>query len=336
MININLYYFVSLAEDLNMSRTARRLYISQQALSEQIRKLEKQYNAVFFERTPRLRLTYQGEKMLSYAKKAIAGEQELISSLRADDRPGRARISIGVATSRASVILPSVVKLYREKYPNVILSLVSSSVNGMPKELLMGNIDLYFGMPENALSSSVILPLYGSSLSFMVSEEMIQKEFPDNYDEKMSGWQNGIPLEDAVRFPLAFPPSGTSLRTIFERILAEKVLVPDVVLESSSQSAMLEICRTGTCCSYISKELLDKEQSEGRLPEDLRIFPALGMPEMEPFGVIYNKGQIAPHVRDFIQICKEVSYTARDISLPKSEALSKYVKKYQRISEPFL
>ena len=81
----SLYYFIAVAEELNISQTARRLYITQQALSDQIRKLEKQYGAVFFERRPRFKLTYQGEQMLAYARSVVKAEQVLAGKLRAEE-----------------------------------------------------------------------------------------------------------------------------------------------------------------------------------------------------------------------------------------------------------
>ena len=60
MNHIGLYYFTVAAEELNITRAAAKLYISQQSLSEHIRKLEKQYDAVFFTRGGRLALTAQG------------------------------------------------------------------------------------------------------------------------------------------------------------------------------------------------------------------------------------------------------------------------------------
>ena len=68
MNHIGLYYYTVAAEELNFTRAAAKLFISQQSLSEHIRKLEKQYDAVFFTRGGRLALTSQGERMLRYAR----------------------------------------------------------------------------------------------------------------------------------------------------------------------------------------------------------------------------------------------------------------------------
>ena len=71
MNHTGLYYFTVAAEELNITRAAAKLFISQQSLSEHIRKLEKQYDAVFFTRGGRLALTSQGERMLRYAREVL-------------------------------------------------------------------------------------------------------------------------------------------------------------------------------------------------------------------------------------------------------------------------
>ena len=75
MNHIGLYYFTVAAEELNITRAAAKLFISQQSLSEHIRKLEKQYDAVFFTRGSRLALTSQGERMLAYAREVLEADQ---------------------------------------------------------------------------------------------------------------------------------------------------------------------------------------------------------------------------------------------------------------------
>ena len=64
---ISLYYFSELAKDLHMTRTANRLFISQQTLSNHIQRLEDYYGTKLFYRKPSLSLTTAGEFVLSFA-----------------------------------------------------------------------------------------------------------------------------------------------------------------------------------------------------------------------------------------------------------------------------
>ena len=74
---VSLYYFTELAKDLHMTRTAERLYISQQTLSNHIARLESYYGAPLLYRKPALSLTPAGEYVLSSAKTIINEEANL-------------------------------------------------------------------------------------------------------------------------------------------------------------------------------------------------------------------------------------------------------------------
>lgn len=64
---LHLYYFRIVAEELNITRAAKRLFISQQSLSNHIRHMEEHFNTKLFYRQPKLRLTYAGERVLATA-----------------------------------------------------------------------------------------------------------------------------------------------------------------------------------------------------------------------------------------------------------------------------
>ena len=63
-MNISLEYFLAVAEEESISRAAERVMVSQQDMSNHIRRLEKQYG-LLFERRPRFALTPAGEAVLA-------------------------------------------------------------------------------------------------------------------------------------------------------------------------------------------------------------------------------------------------------------------------------
>src|ERR1700756_3271404 len=69
----DLRYFVAVAEDLHFTRAAERLFISQPALSKQVRMLERQLGAPVFARGREgIRLTPVGEALLPHARQVLA------------------------------------------------------------------------------------------------------------------------------------------------------------------------------------------------------------------------------------------------------------------------
>ena len=70
-------YFLITVEEMNFTRAAGRLYISQQALSSHISRLEEEYGIRLFERKPALSLTPEGEEMYFYGSRILEAERKL-------------------------------------------------------------------------------------------------------------------------------------------------------------------------------------------------------------------------------------------------------------------
>lgn len=71
MNTTSLAYFIAAAEDLNFTKTAARLFISQQTLSNHIIRLEEACDTTLFNRKPHLSLTFAGEILLDHAKEIL-------------------------------------------------------------------------------------------------------------------------------------------------------------------------------------------------------------------------------------------------------------------------
>src|SRR6185369_6936388 len=73
--------FLAVAEELHFTRAAARLYVAQQALSRDIRRLERDLGAELFLRTTRqVALTPDGERLLPYARRVLDAHDELLAA----------------------------------------------------------------------------------------------------------------------------------------------------------------------------------------------------------------------------------------------------------------
>ena len=68
---LHLKYFLLVAEELNITRAAERLYISQQSLSNHISNMEKELDVKLFTRSPKLSLTYAGDLLVETATQIL-------------------------------------------------------------------------------------------------------------------------------------------------------------------------------------------------------------------------------------------------------------------------
>ena len=109
MINfLNLEYFLVAAEELNFTRAAKRLYISQQSLSNHISNLEKEFDVVLFNRTSPLTLTYAGQALKTRARELLDLRDETYKEISDIKDFSTGQLSIGVSHTRGRFILPEI------------------------------------------------------------------------------------------------------------------------------------------------------------------------------------------------------------------------------------
>ncbi|MGX5185396.1 LysR family transcriptional regulator [Streptomyces avermitilis] len=115
----DLRYFTSVAEELSFTRAAERLFISQPALSKQIRMLEKQLGAVLFERDRRtVRLTAVGKALLPHAREVLAAWQAAEAAVEEVKTAERRTLVIGMSTSPGRGLLPALRTRLVSRHPD--------------------------------------------------------------------------------------------------------------------------------------------------------------------------------------------------------------------------
>lgn len=119
-----LKYFVALAEELNFSRAAERLHISQPPLTRQIQQLESDVDARLFSRGPRgVELTPAGIALLDDARRILG----LVGVAR--ERTGKfgqgriGRLDVGIFGSAILNHIPRLLLQFRQRYPEVQIAL---------------------------------------------------------------------------------------------------------------------------------------------------------------------------------------------------------------------
>ena len=145
MLNPRLRYFCAVAEELNITRAALFLNISQQALSSQISQLEEEFQVRFFERQKHgMKLTPAGDFFYRYARKALEQEQEMNADILSFRQGARGTLRIGSSHTRAMTMLPPVVARFAETHRDtkVIVHVLTSISLQLEKKLVSGELDM--------------------------------------------------------------------------------------------------------------------------------------------------------------------------------------------------
>ncbi|MFJ8312440.1 MULTISPECIES: LysR family transcriptional regulator [unclassified Streptomyces] len=135
--------FAATAEELHFTRAAARLFVAQQALSRDIRRLERELGAELFVRTTRaVSLTADGARLLPYARRVLSAHDELRAAWAGAGpaRPLLVDVSAPVGTG-ARVLAEA-----REQAPGVeFVARFISGLTGAAAEILAGRLDVSFG-----------------------------------------------------------------------------------------------------------------------------------------------------------------------------------------------
>ncbi|WP_137292939.1 LysR family transcriptional regulator [Nocardioides dongxiaopingii] len=162
--------FVAVAEELSVTRAARRLYAAQSTVSAGVRSLEHELGTRLFERTTRsMRLTEAGERVLPEARALLAAATRMHDVAADDDAQLRGRVRLGSFAGLDVVDLPHVVATFRAEHPlvDLVLSASPHGSTGLVDDLRRGRLDVAFSsLPDRSDPDLVSVPLV--ALPFVV------------------------------------------------------------------------------------------------------------------------------------------------------------------------
>lgn len=153
-----LRHFSMLAESLNFRDAAAKLNIVQPALSMSIKRLEAEFGVELFERTTReVALTSAGRAALIEVRKALEHLELAKQNALLAKAGAVGRLNIGFVGSASFALLPAVVRAFRARYPNVVLTLQESSGRRILSLIKAGEMDLGLIRTPAVYSANVVI-----------------------------------------------------------------------------------------------------------------------------------------------------------------------------------
>lgn len=143
-----LRYFVTVAEEANFSKAARKLNMAQPPLSMQIRALESELGTALFDRSCRpLRLTAAGESLLADTRKIFAALEAARSRAMRASQGESGTLNVGYIPPLANEKLASILQVFRQRCPAVDLNVAEMHSHDQAEALLEERIDVGFLRP---------------------------------------------------------------------------------------------------------------------------------------------------------------------------------------------
>ena len=141
----HLRYAIAVADELHFARAARRLHIAQPPLSMQIKDLEDELGVRLFDRAhKKVALTDAGKAFVAEARRTLASAERAVEAARRAARGEVGRLAIGYVASVSYQRLPSILRAFRTRAPDVELALAELSSAEQSRALAAGTLDVGF------------------------------------------------------------------------------------------------------------------------------------------------------------------------------------------------
>ncbi len=223
----------------SFSVAAERLKISQPAVSEQVKKLEQNYDTLLIKRqNKKISLTDEGRKILLLTKQLFDVEQQIEDYISESGQELAGSIRI-IADSASHVL--NILAAFRKKYPKIKVILRSGNSEEVENTLRSFNSEI--GIMPN-LSKKLDI-----GMKFLGSSKIIAFGQPEYFDTG----KEILKMVDLTKLPIIFREKGSNTRKIIEKEAKIQGVYLKPIIEVEGREAMRELVASGAGIGFVSE-----------------------------------------------------------------------------------
>lgn len=293
--------FLAIAEAKTFTAGARRVNVTQAAISMQIRQLEDEVGLQLFTRTPRrVILTEAGEYLLERARKILREHDSALAEIAEVAGAEYGRLRIGTASGTFAMHqLPAILQKLKEKFPNSELTVSSGTSQKLVDNMMHGELDTAF----------VSLPVDNANIATesLFSDEIVAIAHPGHPLSK----EKYISAATLAGEDLILGERGGNTRRMIDEFFAAANVKPTIAMELSRQEAINLMVENKLGVGMTGAKSVAKDIRDGKLIswfiEGAEIKWELGLARL-------RGGHFSPIGKEFARLCKE-SFSEREKEL---------------------
>jgi len=281
-----IWVFYQVAKHKSFSQAADSLFLSQPAVSNQVKLLEESYGLKLFDRSGRgVELTNPGEILLTYAERIFNLAQEADSVIEEIQGLKAGGIRISASNTLGAYYLPDILDLFRKKHPRVEIRMNVGYTQTVVEDILAFRSDLGLIGREVLHPNIVITPLWEEELVLIVP--------PDHpFAERRV-----VDREELRGQPFIMSEAGSGVRDITDGILSSAAISPQVVMELGENEAIKRAVASGMGITLISAMVARRELEAGQV----RAVGLTGSRIFRKFHIIHHKDKyLSKLIRAFL------------------------------------
>lgn len=252
MLAIGYRYFMAVAEAGSVRAAARSLNVAASAISRQMLLLESQLGIVLFDRTGRgLGLSPAGEILLSGLRAAAQGHETVLDELAAFKGLKRGLLRIATVESVSVSILPDLLVAFAGSHPGIEVAVTVTGSDAVTAIVRDHQADIGFTFNPASLDGLDVVASRDLTLGAVMAPD-----HPLARSQKLM-------LADCLKYPVAWPSEGLSLRTILDSVPAARRMQP--TFTCNSLRLMAALAGRGRCITFQTPVGIVPELAEGHL-----------------------------------------------------------------------
>jgi DNA-binding transcriptional LysR family regulator len=275
MADRRLQVFHAVAKHLSFTKAAETLFMTQPAVTFQIKQLEEHLNTRLFDRAQgRISLTPAGQVALEYAERILALSAELDTRLKEMSGHAAGPLLIGASMTIGEYVLPRLIGEFKARFPAVVPTLFVGNSEAVQERVAERSLDLGFiesGSPLSSLQSEVCC------------EDELQVVCAPSHPLAAEAF---APPASLALHPYISREPGSGTRLVIDRYLQQAGIAAEmnVVVELGSPEAIKGLVATGLGFAIMSRVIAAKELQLGQLVQ-VPLKPAL----LRSFSAVYPK-----------------------------------------------
>ncbi|MBF2026842.1 MAG: LysR family transcriptional regulator [Oscillatoriales cyanobacterium C42_A2020_001] len=250
----------AIAAEGSFKRAADSLYVSQPAVSLQVQNLERQLDVPLFDRGGRrAQLTEAGHLLLSYGEKILTLCQETCRALEDLQNLQGGTLIIGASQTTGTYLLPRMIGMFRQKYPDVAVQLHVHSTRRTSWSVANGQIDL-------AIIGGEISPELQDSLEIIpYAEDELALILPVSHPLAK---EDVVQKDDLYKLQFIALDSQSTIRKVIDQVLTRCGIETRrlrIEMELNSIEAIKNAVQSGLGAAFVSISAIEKELQMGVL-----------------------------------------------------------------------
>jgi DNA-binding transcriptional LysR family regulator len=315
MMNLNqLRVFYEAARTGSFTGAAKKLCITQPAVTAQIKTFEDQCNLKLFKKKGRsLYLSEEGNTLFEYVRRIFEYEREVEDVIEEMRKLKRGTLRLGTSKAYARYFMPFLISSFHEAFPHIKVHLDE----GSSMDILRSLLEL---KNEVAVIAKVEEDPNVTFLPFKRDELILILAPTHSLSKKKS-----VSVEELVHEPMIMKEMGSGTRKQVNDLFSRKGLTPNVLMETSNTEFIKQLVQRGEGISFLVEESVAVEIREKRLAT----VPVAGANPFLDVSIAYLKDQHLSHpARAFVEMLKKMA-TKGPQTGGMQKVMAEYVARWQ-------